>query len=338
MHQRLVAGVVAVGVVELLEIIDVQHGQTHRSFLAPGAADLALQRFFHALAVERAGQSVVANHVAGLFELGVQARHLLFGLVHPGPHFHQFVARTLGGQLHGAGFVHHHVEHVGKLGDVVGLADLVGTDTNPVVVFTGGGGKVGQPVDEVRQHVLQPVLRVAEILLERALLIDQVLEASLDVVDLSQAERLADQIPHHRNLAAHPLIVDNQLADVLDDQLQQVEQGRAQLHLVFGDELQPVAEFLQLGGKAGDLLGGGGGADVSGQTGRFLGQFGGVDQQRAECIVEQLGQQFLQIGIHRRRWSGRLRHARGRTGRVHQAAFRRTALGPVSGQRLQAGK
>ncbi len=56
--QHPVAGLVAPGIVELLEVVDVDHHHTHRLLIAAGAAQLSLQRFFQVAPVEQPGQRV----------------------------------------------------------------------------------------------------------------------------------------------------------------------------------------------------------------------------------------------------------------------------------------
>jgi hypothetical protein len=99
--------------------------QAEGSALAPQAGDFALQRFVHALAVERAGQGVVPHQFAGVCQFVLQAADFALGLIDPCAHQRHFVAGTRGIELDFTGFAHHFVQHVGEVGDVVGLADAL---------------------------------------------------------------------------------------------------------------------------------------------------------------------------------------------------------------------
>jgi hypothetical protein len=66
--QNLVAGQVPEGVVEALEVIDVDHRHRQRPPVAPAALDLGLERLHQVLAVRQAGEAVGDRQ---LVQLGV---------------------------------------------------------------------------------------------------------------------------------------------------------------------------------------------------------------------------------------------------------------------------
>ena len=70
------------------------------------------------------------------------------------------------------------------------------------------------------------------------------------------ADYVTDDVAHDGDLAVHPAVVDDQLADVLEHQLQEFEQGAAQFSAVFGEEFEFEDEAL---GRRQRVLNGGGG-------------------------------------------------------------------------------
>ena len=72
LDQHFIANLMAVAIVDLLEVVDVEQGHTHGRFQPARARQLALEVFVQALAVERAGQGVVAHLGAGVLQLLLQ--------------------------------------------------------------------------------------------------------------------------------------------------------------------------------------------------------------------------------------------------------------------------
>jgi hypothetical protein len=60
--------------------------------------------------------------------------------------------------------------------------------------------------------------------LELALLVDDVLQAARRVFQRAMVDRAGDQVLHGVDLAAHPAVVVEQFADVLQQQLEQAQQ------------------------------------------------------------------------------------------------------------------
>ena len=132
--EGLVAGLVAVGVVDQLEVVHVEQAQAQGRAAPLGKGGFAAEGLVEALAVEHAGEGVVADEFAGLFELGLQAGDLGVGVVGLVAEFFDLAAGALGGFLHRAGFAHHVGDHVGELGDVAGGGDAPGGLLDPGVV------------------------------------------------------------------------------------------------------------------------------------------------------------------------------------------------------------
>ncbi|MCZ7653484.1 MAG: hypothetical protein M5R42_03160 [Rhodocyclaceae bacterium] len=106
-------------------------------------------------------------------------------------------------------------------------------------------------IDETSQHHLQPFLGLVEVLLQRALPVNDFLQPLPDVVEAAQIQRLTEEIQYHADLTLHPFVVLHQFADVLDHELEQLLQRRLQFGLVLGDEVQSVAELFELPGEWG---------------------------------------------------------------------------------------
>src|ERR1700739_3848564 len=60
-NEAFISGLVSSGVVDLLEVIYIDHEQRHRRLCAPGCGELAIQDFVERAAVGNASQTVNSN-------------------------------------------------------------------------------------------------------------------------------------------------------------------------------------------------------------------------------------------------------------------------------------
>ena len=87
---RIVAGVVAKGVVEVLEIVDVDHQQTERMLEPQHASDLTLELTFKAATVRQAGQVVRKRSLFTNVEISLELEQ------GPGPGQHKVQVSRIG--------------------------------------------------------------------------------------------------------------------------------------------------------------------------------------------------------------------------------------------------
>lgn len=244
--ERVVAGLVAEAVVELLEVVDVEQGDREPAAAALGACGFGLEHFFEATAVERAGELVVAHQAAGFLELGLQGGDALLDFARLLARGEQFVARAARFFLDAARLGHHLVEQGADLGNVAGLGDALGAAADAVVVGAGALGEARELVDETGEHVAQVALGLGQGVLELTLLEDELLEPAAGVVELARVGLGVDDLAQHLDLAAQPLVVEHELVDVAQEQTQEFEQAGAHLGVVCGGELDFAGERAQL--------------------------------------------------------------------------------------------
>ena len=72
--------------------------------------------------------------------------------------------------------------------------------------------------------------------------VDDLLQASLGVVQSTQTQRRGHRPDQRVDLPLDALLVQGQFADVFDDQMQQLEQQFLDFHLLFGGQRGPLAE------------------------------------------------------------------------------------------------
>jgi hypothetical protein len=88
-------------------------------------------------------------------------------------------------------------------------------------------------------------LHVGDAVLELALLVDHVLQAARGVFQRALVDRAGDQVLHGGDLAAHPAVVVQQFADVLEQQLEQAQQQLLLFADVAALQFDLVAQFFQ---------------------------------------------------------------------------------------------
>ena len=108
-----------------------------------------------------------------------------------------------------------------------------------------GVGRIGhqrQALDEHAQHLAHFLLRLQRAALGLGLLEDHVAQPALDVVEPAQRQRRRGRRHQGFDLALEPAVVQAQLADVLHDQAQQMQQCGLDLDLVLGGKRHAVPE------------------------------------------------------------------------------------------------
>jgi hypothetical protein len=93
LQQRIATGM-AVRIVGLVEIIQVDHRHAQRRVVARGTRQLALQQFVQAAAVQRLGQWIDARQVTGRAQFLLQLGDALLGTFHFLPRVGQVIARA----------------------------------------------------------------------------------------------------------------------------------------------------------------------------------------------------------------------------------------------------
>ena len=139
--EHTITGLVAVGIVDLLEVVDIDKGDAERLAGGLGGGQFGFERSFKGAAVWQAGEVIHFGLAAGIVEARLQRAGLHFAAAHL--------------LLDLAGALEHDLGDGGELGDDhAGLADLfqladVGFKCG--VVFAGGGsgghggiGKIGE--------------------------------------------------------------------------------------------------------------------------------------------------------------------------------------------------
>ena len=109
-------------------------------------------------------------------------------------------------------------------GQVVAAMQPIGVILDAVVIAARALGHFGEPLDEQRDQILEAGLGLAQAVLQHALLVDHILEAALGVADALGGERLRDHVAQHIELSADPLILIDQLTDVVDEQAEQTSE------------------------------------------------------------------------------------------------------------------
>src|SRR5471032_2074927 len=265
--------------------------------------ETAREHVVQAAAVEAACQLVFAHQFAQMLQLGFQRVDAVLGVLHFLARQHHLVARLERLALHQPGFLEHFVEDVVELGDIVGLADLFRIAADLLVEVAGGGGHLAEAVDEGHHHVLDGQLDVRQAVLELALLVDHLLQAARGVLQRAHVQRAGDQVLHRLDLAAQPAVVVEQLADVLQQQLEQAQQQLLLLARVAAFEFDLVAQLLEPHGDLGQRL------LAVGQLGRRAQRFGlGHQRRRArqqrrdrerQRAAEQLAQLAALLAVRR---------------------------------------
>jgi len=184
-----------------------------------------------------------------MLELRFQGMDALFRVLYFLARQHHVVACAQGFVLHHARFAQDFVENAVEFADIFRLADLFRIATDLFVEVARAGRHLAQAVDEGHHHVLDRQLDVGQTVLELALLVDDFLQAARGVFQRALVERTGDQVLHGVDLAAQPAVVVQQLADVVQQQLEQAQQQFLLLGRVAAFQFDLVAQLLQAQGR-----------------------------------------------------------------------------------------
>ena len=128
-----------------------------------------------------------------------------------------FCARAYGAGLDAARFTQHVAEQAIEGVDVIGLADLLREVFEVVVIVASGLREMTEFVDEAADHLLHRFFDFAQPLLEQRLAHDEIVEAGFGGLDRRHVERVGQHAHDGGDLAAQPLIVVDQIADVFNE-------------------------------------------------------------------------------------------------------------------------
>ena len=148
MHECVVAGLVAVGIVEPLEVVYVQQCEADWSLTTLRAGQFAIHCFLEALAVERAGKLVVAHHFARFSKLILQSEDFLLGILDACLQGIQVVARSLCVELNDPRLTHNLFYDVIQFGKIVGSTDFL------MIASTRASGRGTLPIGSVGMVVM----------------------------------------------------------------------------------------------------------------------------------------------------------------------------------------
>jgi hypothetical protein len=166
---------------------------------------------------------------------------------------------------------HHFGNDVGEFGDVGSADDALGALLDLVVVAAGGFGEVSQAVDEAGKHFLQPCLRFAKLGLDGALAGDDVAQTAFQLPEDAHVEWLVEHLSHQGDLAVQPAVVDDEFADVFEDQVEHALQRFTQGQVVLRSPVETGTQAIQALAYGGRL---GIGTEDSGEGVRFGSKLG----------------------------------------------------------------
>ena len=306
MDQRFIAGDVSVGVVEALEIVQVEHRHAQCIALAVDPGEFPIEDIVQAAPVQAAGELIFAYQFAHLFQLRFEFVDPAFGQVHFAPGLIHFIARAQGFGLRGAGFDHDVVENLVELLDVRGQADLLGILIDLFVILAGAGRHRTESVNEGQHHAFYRDLGFRQAVLQQPLLVDDFLQAGRGVAQGQVGDGAGQHRLHVADLAMQPAVFFYQFGDVFQQQAKQLQQQLLLFGQVAAFQVEFEAEFFQprqhvvQGGFATRFLGGGGQCFGIGD------QFGRIEQQGRQAVAQGARQHVAQqphlgIGVGRRR-------------------------------------
>ncbi|KAG1360497.1 hypothetical protein G6F61_014350 [Rhizopus arrhizus] len=139
----------AVRVVGLVEVVQIDHCHAQRRVVARSTRQLALQQFFQATAVQCLGERVDAGQIAGRAQFLLQLGDALLGTLYFLPRVGQVVARLRRLLLHLAGVAHHVLQQLVEVGDAARFAQLQRVAADAIVVLAGAGSHAIHALDEL---------------------------------------------------------------------------------------------------------------------------------------------------------------------------------------------
>ena len=201
MYQRFVTRPMAMCVIELFEIIHIQQCDTQRRAATFCARLFAFENVIQSAPVEAAGQLVFARKFTHLDKLGFQLVDFGFGVLHFPARCQHFIACIQRFCLHRARIAHDVVEYRTEFVDIACLGDFPRVGVHFFMVIAGADGDCVQTINEDRDHVLHRDLGFCQAVFQRALFVDDFLEAARGVFQRMAIDRAGDDVLHHVDLA-----------------------------------------------------------------------------------------------------------------------------------------
>ena len=294
MAQGVVAREVAIGVVELLEIVQVEQGHAQRRAAAVGARAFALEHVVQAATVEAARQLVFAHQFAHVLQLRFQILDARLRFLHFLVRGQHAVARRHRLGLHELRLAQHFFQHLVEFLDVAGTADALGKAADLFVEIARRRRHGTEAVDERHHHVLDGRLDVRDAVFQLPLLVDDVLQAARRVFQRAVVERAGDQVLHGGDLAAHPAVVVQQFGHVFQQQFEEAQQQFLLLGRVAALQFDLVAQVLQACRDFLQRFLAVRGLDRGAQRFRFAGQVRRARKQRRDGERQRAAEQVAQ--------------------------------------------
>ena len=233
MHQRAVTDGVPQSIIESLEVVNIEQSDTQGALLAPHVGHLSLHRFVQALAIEHAGERVMSCLRADTVEFLMQFDQFELGGMCFFPHAAQFVAYVQAVMRHASCGSHDFLQYRRDFGQGFGLLHPARVFFHPAVEGTGGLGHLREPHNKGGKHLAHFFLRFKGPPLGLRLFEDDILQATLNIVEPAQCQRRRRSKQKCVNLPLQPAIIETEFANVLNDQVQQFEQCASDFRLVF---------------------------------------------------------------------------------------------------------
>ncbi|TLD44868.1 MAG: hypothetical protein FAZ92_02860 [Accumulibacter sp.] len=189
----------------------------------------------------------MARRGARLLQLLLQPGEFRVGIDDPCLQPAQLIAHGSGFRRHRAGSVEHASQQRGQVLDRLHVGDLQRAFLEVVLEVRARLVHRRELVDEGGQHRTHRLLRRQRALLGCALAADDILQAALDVVEAAQCQRRQHRSGKGIDLALYTSLIHAEHSNVVDDQLQQLEQGQPDFALFLGDQRDALAEGRQSG-------------------------------------------------------------------------------------------
>jgi len=177
----------------------------------------------------------------------VQPDQLGVGCQGPGLQLLELIAGSRGVFSHAAGGIDHPFQQWRQVFDRSDLGNLPRAFLQVILEVRARLIHHRQLIDEGRQHLAHCLLRFQGAALCLSLSADDILQAALDVVQAAEGDGGGHGTDERIDLALDALLIEAQLADVVDDQMQQLQQGLLDLPLFLGRQRGPLAEAGEQG-------------------------------------------------------------------------------------------
>ena len=185
------------------------------------------------LPVQRVGQRVMAGEGAGVVELLMQMPELRLCHRHFFLQIFQLLARLRSLLGHRVGSLNDIIKQRPEIFQPGHVLDLASTFFNVHFKLAAGTIHHPQPFDELGEHMAHFRLRLDGPRLRPPLLFHDVAQSAFHFIEVTQGQRRRHTGQQAIDLPLEPTVVSAQLANVLDDQVQQLEQQLLDFKLLF---------------------------------------------------------------------------------------------------------